>query len=246
VKARGWCGALKKSRTEDPMQAGHALKAFGCLVGKDLISELRLGRSWPAMLLLGLVLVMLLEMQVDLASYEKQQIVSGLLWLDIFFAGTLMVDRSLAGEREEGCWKSLLLYPVSPTIVFFAKVAVTAIALLVLECVLVPAFIVFSNLPLLRHPLGFATVAVLANLGYGSVGVVTSALTAQLSHRNSLLPLVLLPLMTPVILSAAGATRLVVSSTLDEQWWRWVQLLGCFAVVFTALGAIVFEFAIED
>jgi heme exporter protein B len=231
---------------EDPMQAGHALKAFRCLVVKDLVSEFRLGRSWPGMLLLGLVLVILLEMQVDLGPLEKQLVVSGLLWLDVFFAGTLMVDRSLAGEREEGCWRSLLLYPVSPTTVFFAKVVVTAIALVVLECVLVPAFIVFSNVPLLQHPLCFLTVSLLANLGYASVGVVTSALTAQLSHRSSLLPLLLLPLMTPVLISAAAATRFLVATDPDEHWWRWVHLLGCFAVVFTTLGALIFEFIIED
>src|ERR1035438_6366404 len=133
---------------EQVMQTGHALRAYRCLVVKDLVSEFRLGRSWSGMLLLGFVLVLLLEMQIDLGTYEKQQVVSGLLWLDVFFAGTLMVERSLAGEREEGCWRSLLLYPVSPTPVFFAKVTVTALALLLLECVLVPAFIVFSNIPL--------------------------------------------------------------------------------------------------
>jgi ABC-type transport system involved in cytochrome c biogenesis permease component len=58
--------------------------------------------------------------------------------------------------------------------------------------------------------------------------------------------LLLLPLITPVILSAAAATRLLVAADLDEQWWRWVQLLACFAVVFTTLGALVFEFVIED
>jgi len=228
------------------MQAGHALKSFWWLVVKDLVSEFRLCRSWPGMLLLGLVLVLLLEMQVDLDMLAKQQVVSGLLWLDVFFAGTLMVERSLAGEREEGCWRSLLLYPVSPTAVFFAKATVTVLALVLLECVLVPAFIVFSNVPLLRRPLCFVTVALLANLGYASVGVVISALTAQLSYRSSLLPLLLLPLMTPVIMSAGAATRFLVAADLDGQWWRWVQLLGCFAVVFTTLGALVFEFVIED
>jgi heme exporter protein B len=227
------------------MQARHALKAFRCLVAKDLVSEFRLCRSCPGMLLLGLVLVLLLEMQVDLGTHEKRQIVSGLLWLDIFFAGTLMVEHSLAGEREEGCWRSLLLYPVSPMIIFFAKVTVTVLALVLLECVLVPAFIVFSNIPLLQHPLCFVTVALLADLGYASVGVVISALTAQLSRRSGLLPLLLLPLVTPVIMSAAAATRLL-AADLDEQWWRWVQLLGCFAVAFTTLGALVFEFASED
>jgi heme exporter protein B len=228
------------------MQAGHALKAFRCMVAKDLVCEFRLCRSWPGMLLLGLVLVLLLEMQVDLGTQEKQQVVSGLLWLDVFFAGTLMVERLLAGEREEGCWRSLLLYPVSPMVVFFAKVTVTVFALALLECVLVPALIVFSNIPLLQRPLYFAAVALLANLGYASVGVVVGALTAQLSHRSSLLPLLLLPLMTPVIMSAGAATRFLVAADLDEQWWRWVQLLGCFAVAFTTLGALVFEFVSED
>jgi heme exporter protein B len=228
------------------MQSGHALKAFRCLVVKDLVSEFRLGRSWPGMLLLGLVLVILLEMQVDLGTQEKQQVVSGLLWLDVFFAGIMMVERLLAGEREEGCWRSLLLYPVSPAVVFFAKVTVTFLALGLLECVLVPAFIVFSNIPLLRHPWCFVTVALLANLGYASVGVVISAVTAQVSHRRSLLPLLLLPLMAPVIMAAAAATRSLVAADLDEQWWRWIQLLGCFAVVFTTLGTLVFEFVIED
>jgi heme exporter protein B len=198
------------------------------------------------MLLLGLVLLILLEMQVDLNPNDKQHVAGGLLWLDVFFAGTLMVERSLAGEREEGCWNSLLLYPVSPMIVFFAKATVTVIALLLLECILVPAFVVFSNIPLLQHPFCFLGVALLANLGYASVGVVISALTTQLAHRSSLLPLLLLPLMTPVIISAAAATRLLVAADLDEQWWRWVQLLGCFAVAFTTLGALVFEFVVEE
>lgn len=228
------------------MQAGHVLMSFRSLVAKDLVAEFRLGRSWPVMLLLGLVLVLLLEMQVDLAPLEKQQVVSGLLWLDVFFAGTLMADRLFAAEREDGCWRSLLLYPVSPTTVFFAKTTVMVLALVLLECVLVPAFMIFANIPLLHHPVEFVTVALLANLGYAAVGVVLSAATASLAHRSSLLPLLLLPLMTPVLLSAAAATRLLVSSNPGDTWWRWAQLLSCFAVVFTALGAIVFEYVIED
>jgi heme exporter protein B len=228
------------------MPAGHALKAFRCLVMKDLISEFRMGRSWPGMVLLGLMLVFLLEMQVDLGMQEKWQVMSGLLWIDVFFAGTLMVERLLAGEREEGCLRALLLYPVSPTVVFFAKTTVIVLALVLLECVLVPAFIVFSDVPLLQRPWCFVTVALLANVGYAAVGVVISALTAQLPHRSNLLPLLLLPLMAPVLISAAAATRLLLAADPENQWGRWVQLLGCFAVVFTTLGALVFEFVLED
>lgn len=222
------------------------MRPFTWLVLKDLVGEVRLWRTWPMMLLLGLVLVLLLEMQLELPSEQKQPIVSGLLWLDVFFAGTLALDRSFTAEREEGCWGGLRLYPVSPTVLFLAKVAVNFIALVLLECVLVPAFVVFSNVPLLERPGAVVGVALLANLGLASVGVLVSALTAGLAHRGGLLALVLLPLTAPVLLGAAEATRLAAGAELGEAWWRWVQLLAAFAGLFTVLGMLLFEFALED
>jgi hypothetical protein len=29
-------------------------------------------------------------------------------------------------------------------------------------------------------------------------------------------------------------------------WWRWLQLLACFAAVFLTLGTLLFEFIMED
>jgi ABC-type transport system involved in cytochrome c biogenesis permease component len=58
--------------------------------------------------------------------------------------------------------------------------------------------------------------------------------------------LLLLPVVVPVILGAAEATRLLIAGHTDEQWWHWVQLLTVFAVFYTTLGTLVFEFVIED
>jgi heme exporter protein B len=72
-----------------------------------------------------------------------------------------------------------------------------------------------------------------------------SALTKGLAQRSSLLSLLLLPLVSPVMLAAAQATRsLMIGETSD--WWRWMQLLACFDVVFVVLGTIGFEFVVED
>lgn len=228
------------------MAIGHALKSFAWIVLKDLAEEVRGRRAWPAMLLLGLVLVLLLGVQTDLPETQKLQVVSGSLWLAIFFAGTLALECSFVAEREEGCWQTLLLYPVSPGVIFLAKVTINCVALLFLECVLIPVFAVASDTPFLRYPLSLAMVASLGNLGFAAVGVIVSALTAGLSHRGSLLALLLLPLATPVLLAAAEATRLLVLDDVGEQWWRWVQMLVAFIVLFTTLGLLVFEFAIED
>lgn len=227
------------------MTPGHSLKALAWLVAKDLKGELRVRRAWPGMVLFGMVLVFFLELQLDLPTHEKQQVISGLLWLNVFFAGSLALERSFSSEREEGCWRTLLLYPQSPTIVYVAKMAVNLIALVLLECLLIPAFVVFSNVPLLDHPIPLILVALLGNLGFVAVGVLVTAATAGLSQRGSLLSLLQLPLLTPVILGTAEATRLLVIGNLDGQWWHWVQLLAAFAIIFVTLGILIFEFILE-
>jgi heme exporter protein B len=219
---------------------------FCWLVMKDVVLELRACRSLPVMLLLGFVLVFLLETQIDLGPHDKAQVVAGLLWIDVIFAGAFLLDRSVGAEQDQGCWQALLLYPVSPTLIFLAKTTVAALGLSLLECVLVPAFMVFSTVELLRHPLWFALVALLANFGYASIGVVTSAATAKMTGGSGLLSVVLLPLASPVVLAAAAATRCLVVEDFGDSWWRWLQLLGCFALVFGTLGSVLFEVVIEE
>jgi heme exporter protein B len=228
------------------MEMFHSLGAFWRLVQKDAAQEFRARRAWPAMLLLGLLLVLVLAMQIDQTADQKLRVASGVVWLAVFFAGVLSLERSFAAEREEGCWQALMLYPVSPGVVFCAKAAINFAALALLEVVLFPAIVVFCGAPLLDRPGPLLLAAGLANLGFASLGVVMSGLTAGISHRGSLLALLLLPLMIPVMLGAAEATRLAALGDLGEAWRRWIQLLAVFAVVYTTVGCLVFEFVIEE
>ena len=62
-----------------------------------------------------------LELQADLPVDMKQKVVGGLLWLAVFFAGALGLERSFADENDDGCWDALRMYPVSPAVVYIAK-----------------------------------------------------------------------------------------------------------------------------
>ena len=228
------------------MSARTAIKSLGWLVHKDLMRELRAHSIWPGMLLLGLVLVLLLATQIDLPMEQRGRVVGGLLWLAIFFAGTLAVERSFANERDEGCWQTLTLYPVAPSILFLAKMAVNVASLVILEIVLIPAFIVMTDVPLLARPGAIALVALLGNIGFAAVGTLVGAMTSDLRNRSGLVALLLLPLLMPVILGSAEATSLMLAGEIDQQWWQWIQLLAVFATVFTVIGALAFEFVMED
>lgn len=216
------------------------------IIHKDLVSECRARRVWPAMLLLGITVALTFALQMDLLPEQKRRIVGSLLWLAIFFAGSLAVDRSFASEREDGCWEGLMLYPISPTAVYLAKLVVNVVALAALQCVLIPLFVVLSDVPLLAHPGPMVAVALLGNLGIAAIGTLLSAMAAGIRHSGSLLVLLVLPLAIPIVLAAAEATRLIAENDLGPEWWRWVQLLAAFACVFTVAGTVLFDFVVEE
>ena len=122
------------------------------IVQKDLVSEYRTRQAWPRMLLLGLVVAFLLTYQMKLPSSQLAQVSAGLCWLTICFAAVLTLGQSIAAERDEGCWQALLLYPVAPETVYFAKVIVNCLILGALQLVVVPFFAVISDSSWLSHP----------------------------------------------------------------------------------------------
>jgi heme exporter protein B len=216
------------------------------LIHKDLVSEWRALRAWPAMLLLGVLVAVVFAFQMDLLPQQKRQMAGSLLWLAILFAGMVAIDRSFAAEREEGCWDGLRLYPLSPAALYLAKLAVNVLAVGALQCVLVPLFAVLADVPLLAHPLAMILVAMLGNLGFTAVGTLLGALSAAVRRHGSPSLLLVLPLVIPVVLAAAEATRLITVDDLGPAWWRWVQLLGAFAIVFVTAGTALFSFVVEE
>ena len=228
------------------MPARATMKSVWWLIHKDLTRELRTHHTWPGMLLLGIVLVFLLAMQMDLPFDEKSRIGGGLLWVAIVFAGTLAMERSVASEQEGGCWQALALYPIGPGVLFVAKMAVNLASLVILELMLVPLFIALTDVSLLARPGYFLLIVTLGNVGFAAIGTLVSAATADLRNRGGLVALLLLPLAMPVVLASAEATSMLLRGDTDWPWWLWVQMLAVFAVVFTAVAAVVFPVLIEE
>jgi heme exporter protein B len=189
---------------------------------------------------------MTLELQADLPVEAKHRIVGGLLWLAVFFAGALGLERSFADENDNGCWDALRMYPISPAMIYTAKFGFNFLTLMGVTAVLVPLVTALANVPLLGRPATMLLVALLANLGLAAIGTLTSALVHGVRRRGNLIVLLLLPLVLPIMLGAGEATRLMITGDLGEPFWRWVQLLAAFAVMFFTAAVLVFEFIMED
>lgn len=216
------------------------------LVAKDLLAEWRLPRVWPAMALVGLVVSATLTLPLELLPEQKRQLGPPMLWLAIMLAAMLAVERSFASEQQEGAWEGLRLYPLSTAAVYLAKLGSNALAVAGLQALLVPLFAMLTELPLAMHPLALMAVGVLGNLAITSLGTLLSALAMGVRQLPGAIALLLLPAGVPVVLGAAEGTRLACEPALAPMFWRWLEFLGVFAAVFTAVGLVLVDFAVEE
>jgi heme exporter protein B len=79
------------------------------------------------------------------------------------------------------------------------------------------------------------------------VGALVSAVATASGTRELLVPLVLLPLMVPVMIAAAGATEpLVVRDPTPAGLAGWLVVLGLYGGIFALVAVGVFDALIED
>jgi heme exporter protein B len=70
-------------------------------------------------------------------------------------------------------------------------------------------------------------------------------LAAGLRIRETLVPLLVLPVVAPVLLAATRVWEAGING-IPSDAWQWVALLGVFALLFTAIGMLAFGPLLEE
>jgi heme exporter protein B len=222
-------------------------RAVAALLRKDLLLELRTRESVPAMALFSVTTFVVFHFGLDRRSVEGD-LASGVLWVTVLFAALLGVNRLFVAEAEQSGFDGFLLAPVDRTALFVAKALALLAFLVVVELVAVPAF----ALLLLGPPAGQALpelvlVLLLADLGVCVIGTLVSAIAIRTRARDLIVPLLALPLLVPVVLSAAQATApLLAEGGAGALPGRWVAALALYAAIFGLIAYAVFDDLLED
>jgi heme exporter protein B len=220
--------------------------AFAAIIGKDLRSELRTLQSLPAMALFAVTTFIIFRYGLDRTQLSGS-LASGVLWATLLFAAVLGINRLFVAEREEGGFDAIRLAPIDRSVLFAAKSTALVIYLAALELVAVPIFaIFFLDSWAALGPL--VAVLLLADLGLAVVGTLISSMAVNSRARDLLVPLVLLPLVVPLVIAAAGATEplFVLNGPSYHRFGTWLLVLGLYDLVFALVGWAVFDFLLED
>ena len=162
------------------------------------------------------------------------------------FAGVLAVDRAFQIELERGGLEGLRLYPGDRKAVYLGKLCTTLVVMLLMELFLVPFAAVLYGLDLGPRLPALAGVSALATIGIAAMGTFYAALTASMRARQVLLPLLLFPVMTPILLAAVRATSLVLRGDAMGELGSWLRLLAAADLLYLTLCTATFEYVIEE
>jgi heme exporter protein B len=183
------------------------------------------------------------------ASEILERVAPGLIWIATLFSLFFLVQRSFTVEADDGALDALRVAGVDPVAIFWGKSFALAVQLAMLEIVLIVAAVLLygSEVPLGGIAL-LAVTIVAATCGLACVGTMYGGLTAGFTGRETLLPLLVLPVVAPVLI---GATRAVESALGTDgvalsEGWPWIGLLTVFAVAFGVGGALAFGPLIEE
>lgn len=212
---------------------------------KDLRLELRSRQRLVGMLTFAVLVAVVFSFALD-PTVRARSIAGAMIWVTILFAGTVGLGRSFAVEQEQDAWTGLALAPVDGGVLFLGKVTANLTILLVLELVVFSVYAVFFGLPLGGAWVGLATVAFLGTVGFVALGTLFAAIAAHTHLGESTLPVLLLPLLLPVVIFAAGATqRLLLGRPLAEASGS-VKMLLAFDLIFLVVCTLAFGAVLEE
>lgn len=214
------------------------------VAGKDLRIEWRSRIGVNQVAPFAVLVLIVFAFAFDADRVLLTRITGGLFWVAVLLSALLAVQRSFAIEVADGARDGIRMTGLDPAGIFAGKAAALAAQLLALEILLAAGVVVLYGTELSDVGLLLAT-AFPATVGLAAAGTIYGMLAAGLRVRETLLPLLLLPVVAPILLAATRATEAALAGVPGEGW-AWVQLLVVIAAVYAAAGFVAFGPVLED
>jgi heme exporter protein B len=214
------------------------------IVWKDILSEMRAREGIASVLVFTLLVIVIFNFAFGANPQLVKSVAPGMLWVTFAFAGVLSLNRAFIMEREEGCMEGLMVCPISRDTIYVGKMLGSLIFMLILEIIAIPIFTALFNLPLLT--LEIAATTFLTTVGFVTTGTLFSAMAVNTKARELVLPILFLPIVSPIIICAVNASGLALSGESWSGLSTWLEIIVAFDVVVTVAAFLIFTYVIEE
>jgi len=218
------------------------------VAGKDLRLEARSRVALNQIAPFALIVLVLFAFALDPDRGFLRRATAGLFWVTVLFCALLAVQRAFSVEAADGNNDALRLSGLDPAGVFLGKATGVAVQLLGLELLLGVGVAVLYGAAADTAAEGWLLIAatcVPATAGIAAAGTLYGVLASGLRVRETLLPVLLLPVLAPVLIGSTRAFEAALNGAAVDGL-KWLGLLSVFALVYIVAGAFAFGTLMEE
>ncbi len=222
------------------------LRQMGAVLWKDLLVEIRTGDRLAAMGAFSVLVGVLFNYAVDPTVVRPQEIAAGMIWLAVLFAGLLGLGRTFHLEDEEEALQGILMSPIPRDALYLGKVLANFVLVFMVVVLVFGVFAIFFDLTFGGNLFLLLAVVGLGTLGFVALGTLFSGISSRTRMGETLLPVLVFPLLVPVVIYGVSATSRLFAGRPFSEVEGSLRMLGAFALVALAVGAVLFRFVVEE
>ena len=216
------------------------------LISKELLMEFRSKQIILSMLIFGLTIILIFALSTDISYEILTNYSPGMFWLMNLFIVVLGAHRSFAYEKEFDAFSLLVSAPIDRGLIFLSKWISGFIFLTATQVLLIAPFFKLLLLDMPENLSLFALTSLLINIGMMAIANLVTGIVIRSNFSEILLPLLLFPLLSPLLIAATKISSGVINSQPYEMWNVWVLIITSIVVIFGLAGYALFDFIVEE
>ena len=216
------------------------------LISKELLIEFRSKQTILSMLIFGLAVILIFAFSTNISREVLTNYSPGMFWLMNLFIVVLGVHRSFAYEKEFDAFSLLISAPIDRGLIFLSKWISGFIFLTVTQVIVITPFFKLLLLDFPENLSLFILTAMLVNLGMMAIANLVSGIVIRSNFSEILLPLILFPLLSPLMIAATKISSSVINLQPYDMWNVWVLIVTSIVVLFGLAGYALFDFIVEE
>ena len=216
------------------------------LIKKELLIEFRSKQIILSMLIFGLAIILIFALSSNISSEILSNYSAGMFWLMNLFVVVIGVHRSFAYEKEFDAFSLLVSAPVDRGMIFLSKWVSGFIYITTTQLIIIAPFFKLLLLDIPENISFFILTSLLINLAMMSIASIISGIVIRSNFSEVLLPLLMFPLLSPLMIAATKISNDIINSQSYELWNVWVLIIASIVVLFGLAGYALFDFIVEE
>jgi heme exporter protein B len=211
---------------------------------KDVHSEFRTRYAMNALVMFVVVALSIILFSLGDESVSPG-VLSGILWVIIFFSGMSGLSRTFVSEEERGTVLTLQLL-AEPSAVYAGKLLFNMVLTVCLNMFIAVSYVLLVQQFVVQSPMLFWITILLGSFGIAAAATILAAIIAKANTKGTLYPVLAFPIMLPLLLTVMNATRLATEGAALSEALGEFQVLVAYTAVVIAVSVILFDFVWKD